>query len=78
MGCFEDGSPGNVLTLRISWTRNETLVTHSRASPQVALSSAVAWITQIEILVTVLVIVVFRTFGCIKENRSFSWDECLG
>lgn len=65
------------LSFKMLWTRNEKVTTKTRSPLQDALAKAFALRSQIEIAVTLLIIVLFRQLGIVKETKEFTWGEIM-
>lgn len=63
------------ISLKVQWTQNETITTYTKARFQDAFADASALSTRIEMVVTVVVILLFRHLGIVKEIKAFSWGE---
>ena len=68
---------GFPMSFKVHWTKKEIKTTRTRPSPLTALSSALALTTYIEIAVTLVVIVILRQLGFVKEIKKFSWEEIM-
>ena len=71
------GSKQGTYNFKVGWTRNETAVTYTKSNTQTAFSNALALTAYIEIVVTILLILLLRALGCIKEVKQFSWGEIV-
>ncbi|CAE7678933.1 unnamed protein product [Symbiodinium sp. CCMP2456] len=67
----------NPTSFKVQYIQRQTITTHTKAAFLTALSSALALTTYIEMAVTVVVILILRQLGCVREIKKFSWGEIL-
>eukprot|EP00438_Fugacium_kawagutii_P006687 Skav219099 [mRNA] locus=scaffold1574:177370:185828:+ [translate_table: standard] len=65
------------LSFKVRWTHRDIKTTRTRPAPLTALSSALALTTYIEMAVTLVVVVILRQLGCVKEIKKFTWGEIM-
>ena len=65
------------VSFKIHWAKKEIKTTRARPTTLTALSSALALTTYIEMAVTVVVILILRQLGYVKEIKKFTWGEIM-
>ena len=64
-------------SFKVQYIQRRTITTRTKAAFLTALSSALALTTYIEMAVTVVVILILRQLGCVREIKKFSRGEIL-